>query len=92
MAKSAESRCCGASAIPRQSFVWRQQDSGADALIVLVLKRRRKYVREVRMTKKEEEVQNRDQEEAGAYCESAMLSIDSGGAAASGSSSLATIG
>jgi hypothetical protein len=34
----------------------------------------------------------RDRGEAGAYCKSAMLSIDSGGAAASGSSSLATIG
>jgi hypothetical protein len=56
MVKSAESRCCGASAFPRRSFVWRQQDSGADALVVLVLKQRRKYVREVRVTEKEEEV------------------------------------
>jgi hypothetical protein len=40
----------------------------------------------------EETVQNKDQEEAGTYCKSAMSLIDSGGTAASGSSSLAAIG
>jgi hypothetical protein len=81
MAKSAKSRCCGAPAIPHRSFVWQQRDSDADALIVLVLKRRRNYVREVRMTEKEKEVQKKIQGRVEAYQTPAMLSGRGGGAA-----------
>jgi hypothetical protein len=61
VAKSDGSRCTGAPVIPRQSSVGRRQDSDVNALVVLVLKQRRKYVREMRVTEKEEKVQKKIQ-------------------------------
>jgi hypothetical protein len=60
-------------------------------LDVLEHDRGKQSVREVRQAEKEEEVQKRDQEGIEAYCETVALSVNSGSAVASGSSSLATI-
>jgi hypothetical protein len=62
-----------------------------DNLDILVHKQGQKYAREVHVAEKEEKVQKRDQEEFEAYQKSAVLSVNSGGAAASGSSSLVAI-
>jgi hypothetical protein len=91
LARYAESRCSGTRGIDPRSLCHGQRDSDADDLDILVHKRGRKYVREVRVAEKEEEVQKRDQEEVEAYQKSAVLSVNSGSAAASGSSSLAAI-
>jgi hypothetical protein len=60
MASSHGSRCTGAAVIPRRSSVGQRRDSDVDAFVVLVLKRRREYVREVRVTEKREKVQKID--------------------------------
>jgi hypothetical protein len=65
VARSAGSRCCGGPAIPRRSFVWRQQDSDADALIILKKREGQNLVRELCEIEGEGVVQRR---EAGAYC------------------------
>jgi hypothetical protein len=47
VARSAGSRSCGALAIPHRSFIWQQQDSVADALVVLKKREGWNLVREL---------------------------------------------
>jgi hypothetical protein len=69
------SRCSGAPVIPRRSsFEWRQ-DPDADAFVVLVLKRRREYVREVRVTKRRQKVHKVDRKGVKGYWEPVVSSI-----------------
>jgi hypothetical protein len=60
MASSDGSRCTGAAVVPCRSSVGQRRDSDMDAFIVLVLKQRQEYVREVRVTEKREKVQKID--------------------------------
>jgi hypothetical protein len=64
--------------------VWRQQDSDADALVVLVHDWEKQGVREMCYVKVKEEVQMRDQEGVEVYQEPAVSSDSSGGTAISG--------
>jgi hypothetical protein len=62
VARSVCSRCTEVLGISHQRSCPRQRDPVVDAFIALVLKQRREYVSEVRMTKKGEEVQRVDWE------------------------------
>jgi hypothetical protein len=68
-------RCSGAPVIPRQSSVKRRQDPDADAFVILVFKRRREYVREVRVTKRRQKVHKVDRKGVEGYREPVVSSV-----------------